>query len=394
MKQTDFNQIINRHHTGSVKWDFIDRYLQLDETDLLPMWVSDFDFQCPLEVRQALHHRVEHGIFGYSERDDQYYQAVMDWFSKRHQLPLQREWFTSIEGVVPGLAILIQLLSQPGDPIVIQGPYYGSFAKIVTLNGREVLENPLALGPQGYQFDFDQLEACFEQRKPPLLLLCNPHNPTGRCWTRDELTQLMTLCSRYGVTVISDEIWADLLLPGETFTSVLHLDESWQDHVISATSASKSFGLSSLRISNFLIPNDQTRNAFFERLNAHGLDVFNALSMTAATAAYQQGETWLDALQQYLADNRRWFEQALAYAAPWCKMTQAEGTYLAWLDCRALGLDDNALQQALIHQSKIAASMGVSFGEQGKGFIRLNLGCPRQYLESAIAGLARLKPSL
>ncbi|MBI3311423.1 MAG: aminotransferase class I/II-fold pyridoxal phosphate-dependent enzyme, partial [Serratia liquefaciens] len=197
---------------------------------------------------------------------------------------------------------------------------------------------------------------------------------------------------RHGVTVISDEIWADLLLPGETFTSVLHLDEVWHDRVISATSASKSFGLSSLRISNFLIPNAHTRKAFIERLNAHGLDVFNALSMTAATAAYQQGETWLDALQQYLADNRRWFEQALTYAAPWCKMTQAEGTYLAWLDCRALGLDDNALQQALIHQSKIAASMGISFGEQGKGFIRINLGCPRQYLEQAIAGLARLKP--
>ncbi|WP_431712744.1 aminotransferase class I/II-fold pyridoxal phosphate-dependent enzyme [Serratia marcescens] len=215
---------------------------------------------------------------------------------------------------------------------------------------------------------------------------------TGRCWTRDELTQLMTLCRAHGVTVISDEIWADLLLPGQTFTSVLHLDTDCQEQVIAATAASKTFGLSSLRISNFLIPNARMRGAFIDRLNAHGLDVFNALSMTAATAAYQHGEAWLNDLQRYLAENRRWFEQALSYAAPWCKMTRAEGTYLAWLDCRALGLDDDALQQALIHTSKIAPSMGRSFGSQGKGFIRINLGCPRQYLEDAIRGLAKLTP--
>lgn len=316
----------------------------------------------------------------------------MDWFSKRHNLQLKREWFTSVEGVVPGLALLIQMLSNPGDAVVIQGPYYGSFAKVITMPGRNVVENPLTESPQGYQFDFAQLESCFRQHTPPLLLLCNPHNPTGRCWTHDELTQLMTLCRAHGVTVISDEIWADLLLPGQTFTSVLHLDKACQEQVIAATAASKTFGLSSLRISNFLIPNALMRGAFIDRLNAHGLDVFNALSMTAATAAYQHGEAWLDDLQRYLAENRRWFEQALCYAAPWCKMTRAEGTYLAWLDCRALGLDDDALQQALIHTSKIAPSMGRSFGSQGKGFIRINLGCPRQYLEDAIRGLAKLTP--
>ncbi|MCU7063532.1 pyridoxal phosphate-dependent aminotransferase [Serratia ureilytica] len=390
--KTNFNQVINRHNTGSVKWDFIEHYLQLDGSDLLPMWVSDFDFKCPPEVQNALHSRVDHGIFGYSERDDHYYQAAMDWFAKRHNLQLKREWFTSVEGVVPGLALLIQMLSNPGDAVVIQGPYYGSFAKIITMNGRNVVENPLTENPQGYQFDFAQLESCFRQHTPPLLLLCNPHNPTGRCWTRDELTQLMTLCRAHGVTVISDEIWADLLLPGQTFTSVLHLDKDCQEQVIAATAASKTFGLSSLRISNFLIPNARMRGAFIDRLNAHGLDVFNALSMTAATAAYQHGEAWLDDLQRYLAENRRWFEQALGYAAPWCKMTRAEGTYLAWLDCRALGLDDDALQQALIHTSKIAPSMGRSFGSQGKGFIRINLGCPRQYLEDAIRGLAKLTP--
>lgn len=392
MKQPDFNQVVDRHHTSSVKWDFMEHYLQLSETDLLPMWVSDFDFPCPQAVQQALHARVDHGVFGYSERDDDYYRAAIEWFAQRHQLSLERQWFTSIEGVVPGIALLIQMLSQPGDGVVVQGPYYGSFKKVIALNGRRVLENPLQEREGEYHFDFIQLAALLQREKPPLLVLCNPHNPTGRCWDRQELTQLLTLCQQHGVTVISDEIWADLILPQERFTSVLHLGPQWHDRVIVATSASKTFGLSSLRISNFLIPHTALREQFVERLNAHGLDVFNALSMTAATAAYQQGGLWLDALLAYLAENRRWFAQALEQAVPWCRMATAQGTYLAWLDCRALGLDDEALQLALRQQAKIAPSMGCAFGEQGEGFIRINLGCPRAYLEMAVEGLAKLNP--
>lgn len=392
MKQPDFNQVVDRHHTSSVKWDFMEHYLQLSETDLLPMWVSDFDFPCPQAVQQALHARVDHGVFGYSERDDDYYRAAIEWFAQRHQLSLERQWFTSIEGVVPGIALLIQMLSQPGDGVVVQGPYYGSFKKVIALNGRRVLENPLQEREGEYHFDFIQLAELLQREKPPLLVLCNPHNPTGRCWDRQELTQLLTLCQQHGVTVISDEIWADLILPEERFTSVLHLGPQWHDRVIVATSASKTFGLSSLRISNFLIPHTALREKFVERLNAHGLDVFNALSMTAATAAYQQGGPWLDALLAYLAENRRWFAQALEQAVPWCRMATAQGTYLAWLDCRALGLDDEALQLALRQQAKIAPSMGCAFGEQGEGFIRINLGCPRAYLEMAVEGLAKLNP--
>lgn len=392
MKQPDFNLVVDRHNTRSVKWDFMGHYLQLRETDLLPMWVSDFDFSCPQGVQQALHARVDHGIFGYSERDEEYYQAAIDWFAERHQLALKRQWFTSIEGIVPGIALLIQMLSQPGDGIVIQGPYYGSFNKVITLNGRRVLENPLQQQGDRYRFDFIQLDALLEEEKPPLLILCNPHNPTGRCWSSEELTQLLSLCQQHGVMVISDEIWADLMLPQNRFTSVLHLGNQWHDQVIVATSASKTFGLSSLRISNFLIPNLALRAQFVERLNAHGLDVFNALSMTAATSAYQQGGPWLDALLAYLAENRRWFAQALAQRVPWCRMMKGEGTYLAWLDCRALALDDETLLQVLCQKAKIAPSMGYGFGEQGRGFIRINLGCPRAYLEMAIAGLAKLNP--
>lgn len=389
----NFDPIVNRHATGSVKWDFIDRYQDMQVDNLLPMWVSDYDFACPPGVLEALHRRVDHGVFGYSERDEGYYAALINWFARRHQLTILPEWICSIEGVVPGLSLLVQMLSQAGDSVVVQGPYYGSFAKIITLNQRMLLENPLREDPQtGYQMDLVQLEALFSEHRPPLFILCNPHNPTGRCWSKKELTQLLTLCEKYAVTVLSDEIWADLLLPGSTFTSVLHLDPGWHSNVIAATSASKTFGLSALRISNFLIPDRRLKERFTERLNAHGLDVFNALSMEAASAAYNSAEQWLDELLVYLAANRDWFVSQAKTFLPWARIVPAQGTYLVWIDCRALGLSDDELKRIMTGRAGIAPSMGSGFGPGGSGFIRLNLGCPRVYLEQAIEGLMRIRP--
>lgn len=296
-----------------------------------------------------------------------------------------------MEGVVPGLALLVQMLTHPGDGVVVQGPYYGSFAKIITLNGRKLLENPLSESPdEGYRMDFCQLEWLFRHERPPLMILCNPHNPTGRCWSANELEQLLLLCETYDVTLISDEIWADLLLPGETFTSVLHLGERWHKRVISATAASKTFGLSSLRISNFLIPDPTLRQRFLSRLDAHGLDVFNALSVQAATTAWNESRQWLDSLLDYLAENRRWFVEQAAVHLPWARIVPAQGTYLLWMDCKKLGLDDEQLKWVMADVAGIAPSMGSGFGPAGSGFIRLNLGCPRTYLEIAMDGLKRI----
>ncbi|AWH89518.1 MalY/PatB family protein [Limnobaculum parvum] len=387
----NFDQIIDRHQTGSVKWDFIERYLDMPEKKLLPMWVSDYDFACPPPVVSALQQRVTHGVFGYSERDEHYYSSVVNWFSQRHQLNLQQEWICSVEGVIPGLSLLVQMLSKPGDGVVVQGPYYGSFAKIITLNERRLLENPLIHDEAlGYCMDYLHLEQLFSQEKPALFILCNPHNPSGRCWSKEELSDLLMLCERHNVKVLSDEIWADLLLPGERFTSVLHLDKHWHSRLIVACSASKTFGLSSLRISNFILPDNTLRERFNQRLNAHGLDVFNALSLTAATAAYQYGASWLDQLLEYLAKNRAWFAEQIQQQIPWARLQPAQGTYLAWLDCRSLGVDDSELKRYMTQIAHIAPSMGEGFGPQGKGFVRLNLGCPRRYLELAIEGLKRI----
>lgn len=387
----DFNKIIDRHDTASLKWDFMARYFGEDTHQLLPMWVSDFDFTCPPAVQEALTHRVGHGIFGYSERPQSYFDSLISWLSTRHQLEIKQEWICSIEGVVPGLSLLVQMLSQPGEGVVVQGPYYGSFAKIISLNGRQLLENPLYEDPAtGYQMDFTHLEMLFRNERPPLMILCNPHNPTGRCWSVQELEQLLTLCETYDVTLLADEIWADLLLPGEQFTSVLHLGERWHSRVISATSASKTFGLSTLRIANFLIPAPALREHFLRRLDAHGLDVFNALSVEASTAAWQHGAPWLDELLGYLAENRRWFIQQIDEHLPWARVVPSQATYLLWIDCKALGLDDEQLKWVMLDVAGIAPSMGNSFGPAGKGFIRLNMGCPRAYLEKAVEGLKRI----
>lgn len=392
--KTDFDQVIDRHHTGSLKWDFVQRFIGSEGDGLLPMWVSDYDFLSPPDVRAALYQRTEHGVFGYSERTADYFEAVTDWFQARHRLFIQPEWICSCEGVVPGLSLLVQALSQPGDAVVVQGPYYGSFNKIISLNGRCLIENPLqAETEKGYVMDLGHLEDVFRAHRPPLMILCNPHNPTGRCWSADELTQLMFLCEQYDVTVLSDEIWADLLLPGTRFISVLSLGERWHPRIVAATSASKTFGLSSLRISNFLIPDSLLRETFNTRLDAHGMDVFNAMSMTAATTAYRHSGPWLDALLVYLAENRRWFEYQAREYLPWCRITPAQATYLLWLDCRALRMDDDTLREAVIREAGIAPSMGTGFGPSGSGFIRLNLGCPREYLRQALSGLRRLQPA-
>ncbi|QGN37515.1 MalY/PatB family protein [Klebsiella oxytoca] len=387
----DFNRIIDRHHTGSLKWDFMTRYFGEGANELLPMWVSDFDFTCPPAVQTALIQRIEHGIFGYSERPQIYFDSLISWFSTRHQLAIKQQWICSIEGVVPGLSLLVQMLSRAGEGVVVQGPYYGSFAKIISLNDRRLLENPLSEEPEiGYRMDLAHLETLFRTERPPLMILCNPHNPTGRCWSAQELSELLALCEKYDVILISDEIWADLLLPGENFTSVLHLGERWHSRVISATSASKTFGLSTLRIANFLIPASALRDQFLRRLDAHGLDVFNALSIESSIAAWQNGAPWLDELLDYLAENRRWFIQQAAEYLPWARIIPAQGTYLLWIDCKRLALSDEQLKWVMVDVAGIAPSMGNSFGSAGSGFIRLNLGCPRVYLEKALEGLKRI----
>lgn len=385
----DFNQIIDRHNTNSVKWDFVSEKLGLNGDNLLPMWVSDYDFAAPEAVTSALHQRVDHGVFGYSERDNNYFQAVIEWFHSQHDVQIKPEWIATIDGVLPGIAMLLQNLTQVGDGIVIQTPGYGSFNKIVELNQRVIIENPLTEQDGRYEMDLVQLEECFKSGAK-MMILCNPHNPVGRAWGYQDIEAVATLCDQYGVWLISDEIWSDLAMPNHTFCSALRLPEALSERLIVATAASKTFGLSSLRISNFVIQNSEVKRQFETRMDAHGMDVSNCLSMSAATAAYRHCAPWLDELKAYLQGNIDQLSDFLAQELPQVTMSKPEAGYLAWIDCRALGLRDKEIEERC-HAQGLIPSMGISFGKQGSGFIRLNLGCPQERL---IDACLRLKAAL
>ncbi len=379
---TSFDCIHNRCNTGSLKWDFMKEKLGLDGTDRLPMWVSDYDFQAPPQVLEALHNRIDHGIFGYAERNDDYYQAVINWYQQQHHIHIKKEWITTVHGVLPGLSMAIQLLTDTNDKVVMQTPGYGSFRKIVEFNDRMLVENPLLEQQGTYSLDLAHLESCFQQGAK-VMIFCNPHNPVGKAWSEEEITAVAKLCHQYDVWLLSDEIWGDLAMGDNTYHSALSLPEELQQKLIVATAASKTFGLSSVRISNFMIPNQELKARLVRRLDAHGMDVYNSLAMCAATAAYQTSAPWLNELKTYLQENISTLSRFIETELPELSFTPPEAGYLAWVDCRALGLTDKELELKLV-DAGIVPSMGFAFGSEGSGFIRLNLGCPHDVLVQAM----------
>lgn len=379
---TSFDCIHNRCNTGSLKWDFMKEKLGLDGTDRLPMWVSDYDFQAPPLVLEALHNRIDHGIFGYAERNDDYYQAIINWYQQQHHIHIKKEWITTVHGVLPGLSMAIQLLTDTNDKVVMQTPGYGSFRKIVEFNDRVLVENPLIEKQGNYTIDLAHLESCFQQGAK-VMIFCNPHNPVGKAWSEEEITAVAKLCHQYDVWLLSDEIWGDLAMGDNTYHSALSLPEDLQQKLIVATAASKTFGLSSVRISNFMIPNQELKARLVRRLDAHGMDVYNSLAMCAATAAYQTSASWLNELKIYLQENISTLAHFIETELPELSFTPPEAGYLAWVDCRSLGLTDKELELKLV-EAGIVPSMGIAFGSEGSGFIRLNLGCPREVLVQAM----------
>ena len=379
---TSFDCIHNRCNTGSLKWDFMKEKLGLDGTDRLPMWVSDYDFQAPPQVLEALHNRIDHGIFGYAERNEDYYQAIITWYQQQHHIHIEKEWITTVHGVLPGLSMAIQLLTETNDKVVMQTPGYGSFRKIVEFNDRVLVENPLLEQQGTYSLDLVHLESCFQQGAK-VMIFCNPHNPVGKAWSKEEITAVAELCHQYDVWLLSDEIWGDLAMGDNTYHSALSLPEKLQQKLIVATAASKTFGLSSVRISNFMIPNQELKARLVRRLDAHGMDVYNSLAMCAATAAYQTSAPWLNELKTYLQENISTLANFIKTELPELSFTPPEAGYLAWVDCRNLGLTDKELENKLV-EAGIVPSMGVAFGNEGSGFIRLNLGCPRDVLIQAM----------
>ena len=369
----DFDRKIDRTGTHSVKYD--NRLAMFGKADVIPAWVADMDFGAPPAVTQALTERAQHPIYGYTLFPESLFDALIDWLQRRHGWTVQRDWIVMCPGVVPSINAAVMALTHPGDAIIIQPPVYFPFFSAATQTGRKLIQNPLRLDNDRYTIDFDHLEQCARQAK--FLLLCSPHNPVGRVWSPEELEQLLQLATKHDLVVFSDEIHHDLLYPGQQH-HVLSARTTDQHTVITAVAPSKTFNIPGLNLSALIVRDKTLRNAINQVFNSLHVSASNPFSVTAFEAAYRGGEAWLEALKIYLRDTRDTVESYLAEHLPEIKVIPAEGTYLLWLDCRAMNLTDAELKHFFIHQAGIGLNPGVQFGQEGSGFMRLNIGAPRK----------------
>ena len=380
--QYDFDTPIDRTHTWSIKHDFKKENGKAD--DILPLWVADMDFRSPDSVVEALKKAVDHGIFGYSRADESYFDAVAAWYQKRHHLTLQPEWMTCTPGIVFALSIAVRAFTQEGDAVLIQPPVYHPFSRAILRNKRTLVENPLVLKDGHYEMDLEDLEQKVLDEHVKLMILCNPHNPVGRVWTREELTALADICLRHHVYVISDEIHGDFVWQGHEQTPYASISEEACLHSMMCTAPSKTFNLAGMATSNLFIPDPEMRRKFRSELLDVGQENMNRLGLFACRAAYEGGGEWLDQLIGYLAGNLALVRDFCKNRVPQIQLVEPEGTYLAWLDCRELGVTDDELMAFFSDEAKVWLDPGTHSGEQGSGFMRFNLGSSRSVIAQAL----------
>ena len=380
--QYDFDTPIDRTHTWSIKHDFKKENGKAD--DILPLWVADMDFRSPDSVVEALKKAVDHGIFGYSRADESYFDAVAAWYQKRHHLTLQPEWMTCTPGIVFALSIAVRAFTQEGDAVLIQPPVYRPFSRAILRNKRTLVENPLVLKDGHYEMDLEELEQKVLDEHVKLMILCNPHNPVGRVWTREELTALADICLRHHVYVISDEIHGDFVWQGHEQTPYASISEEACLHSMMCTAPSKTFNLAGMATSNLFIPDPEMRRKFRSELLDVGQENMNRLGLFACRAAYEGGGEWLDQLIGYLAGNLALVRDFCKNRVPQIQLVEPEGTYLAWLDCRELGMTDDELMAFFSNEAKVWLDPGTHSGEQGSGFMRFNLGSSRSVIAQAL----------
>ncbi len=376
---------IERRGTASLKWGSPDN--PAGGPELLPLWVADMDFPAPPPVRAALRRRVRHGIYGYTREPESWFEAARQWSLARHGWRLERDWLLPCPGVVPAISLAVLAFTHPGDGVVIQPPVYYPFAECIRKNGREVVENPLRLEGSSYSFDLEQLERSITARTR-LLLLCSPHNPVARVWRREELEGLAEVCLRRGLIVVSDEIHCDLVLPGHRHLPTAALSAELARRTLTLLSATKTFNLAGLGGSLAVIPDPELRRGFRTAKEALWTGVANACSVTAAEAAWRHGAPWLERVLSYVAGNYALLQDFLKARLPAARVFPLEGTYLAWLDFRGLGLTDAELKRRILQQARVWLDDGPMFGSGGEGCQRLNLACPRSILREALRRLA------
>ncbi len=379
-----FDLDIDRSGTSSLKYD--GRQEIFGKSDVIPMWVADMDFATPPAVTEALIKRANHPIYGYTQYPDSLYDSIIQWLQRRHNWTIQRDWIVMSPGVVPSLNAAVMAYTKPGDGVIVQPPVYFPFFSAAKQTDRKLVQNPLSLEGNRYVIDFDHLEQCAKNAR--LLLLCSPHNPVGRVWEEAELTQLLSIARKHDLFIFSDEIHADLIYSGNQHVSLASIAKQ-DEHIITAVTPSKTFNIPGLNLSSLIIPNPNARaaiNTIFEQMH---VSASNPFSIVAFEAAYRHGEDWLKELLVYLNQTQDHVATYLKQHLPEIQLIKAEGTYLLWLDCRKLGMNNTQLHQFFIEQAAIGLSPGTLFGaDEGKGFMRLNIGAP---LQTVLTALNRIK---
>ena len=388
-RNLNFDEIVERRGTDCLKYDFAKR--RGKPADVLPLWVADMDFKTSSYVEDALIERAKHGIFGYSDTQEVYFNAVAGWMERHHHWKIKEDWLIKTPGVVFALAMAVKAYSEPGDAVMLQQPVYYPFSEVIADNGRKVVSNDLYKGDDNrYHIDLEDFERKIVDNDVKLFLLCNPHNPVGRVWTKEELTAMGDILVKHHVTVVSDEIHEDFVFRGkhQVFAAI---KEEFAQISVTCTAPSKTFNIASMMISNIFIPNRELKAKFRAQLDAAGISQLNVLGLVACEAAYAHGEEWYKAMHSYVADNIAFTKEYVETQLPGVSMVDHEGTYLVWLDFRETGLSVDELEDLIVHRAKLWLDSGKIFGDCGKGFQRINVACPRATLQEA---LDRIKTAL
>lgn len=382
----DFSRPTERRGTDSYKWD------SAPEADIIPLWVADMDFETFPGITEALQRRVAHGIFGYTRVPEAYYEAVCNWFGKRHGWHINREDIIYTSGVVPAVSAVIKALTLPGDQVIVQGPVYNCFFSSIRNNGCETVSNSLIYNKEElrYEIDFDDLERKLAHERARLMLICNPHNPGGRVWTRDELTRVAELCHKYGVRVVSDEIHCELTLYDNEYVPFGSLPDELSRDSITCCSPSKAFNTAGLQIANIVCRDAEVRNRIDRAININEVCDVNPFGVIALQAAYSdEGYEWLTQLREYISANYDLLCERFARELPKCKVMRMEGTYLAWIDCSELHISSDEIEEMLMHENKVWVNAGSMYGTEGAAFIRINMACTSELLNEGITRIVK-----
>ncbi|MHA2038194.1 MAG: MalY/PatB family protein [Promethearchaeota archaeon] len=382
----DFDHVIDRTNSNSAKWDKKVLERRFGDSDLLPLWVADMDFKAPQPIIDKLVQTAEYGIFGYSVLPPSFFESILSWFKRRYGWDIDKQWLTQTPGVIPALDVAVNAFCNSGDKVIVQNPIYYPFYPVIENNGCRILLNPLKLSNNQYTMDFEDLEKRVKDPRAKMIILCNPHNPIGRVWSKEELKQLGEICIENEILIVSDEIHCDLIFPGYKHTNIATINDDFAQNSITCTSVSKTFNLAGLKISNIVIPNQKLRQTFKNTQANFGVGGPNLFAVAAMEVAYNHEicEKWLDALLLYLKGNLNFLKGYIEENLPQIKVIEPEGTYLVWLDFRELGLEPKELEKLIRSKAKVALDEGYIFGQGGEGFERINIACPKSILEKAL----------